>query len=581
VDGIRIPYIFHLGGFESVINPDLVGAVDYLPGGFGPRYGRSTGGAVDVSSRQEFPERIQARWSTDALDSGLLVMGSLGKDDQHGFGLAARRSYIDAFLPLFLGDGFVAIPQWWDYQAKYQSQGKGKWRASALAFGFQDTLFVHTPEGYSQGSDQDTQGDVYTEYGTHRVMATLEGDLGNNLRLFAAPSFGNDYRSFTLGNSFGITESRWIMELRAELTWAPSDHVTALAGIDFIGGWSDFSIEFPFNPQSFADTDPTAEREAWTIEDTVDGWGPDPYVGVELRPLADPEALLVAPGVRFMYIIVPGEFTTTGWDPRLAARWRPYKSGMLKASAGLYHQPPQTFQMYRSDDKHVDLGAEQSAAVSLGIEQQVTQAIRFEVEGFYKDLSNLIVNNTDFETLDDQFFTNEGLGRVYGVEVMLRHEPVNRLFGWISYTLSRSERQDHPGEPWYPFDFDQAHILVGLAGYHFPYDIDVSLKGQYTTGNPYTPYALGVYDVDADMYNAFSSGDYNSERLAPYWAFSARIDKLFTFRRWQLDLYLDLLNVLHGTNPEFQVYNYDYTESVFVEGLPFIPSPGFEARFEF
>ena len=59
------------------------------------------------------------------------------------------------------------------------------------------------------------------------------------------------------------------------------------------------------------------------------------------------------------------------------------------------------------------------------------------------------------------------------------------------------------------------------------------------------------------------------------------LDKLFTFKRWQLELYLDLLNAVRGENPEFVVYNYDYTESRFIRGLPLIPSPGFNATFNF
>ena len=32
---------------------------------------------------------------------------------------------------------------------------------------------------------------------------------------------------------------------------------------------------------------------------------------------------------------------------------------------------------------------------------------------------------------------------------------------------------------------------------------------------------------------------------------------------------------------QFQIYNYDYTETAYIKSLPFIPSPGFEAKFEF
>jgi hypothetical protein len=581
VDGIRIPYIYHIGGFESVINPDLVAAVDYIPGGFGARYGRSTGGVVDVATRREFPERTHVTWSTDLLDSGALVTGTVGKKNQHGFGVAARRSYVDAFLPLFLDEGFVARPRWWDYQAKYQWQGDGPDELSVLLFGFEDVLIASTPPGFAQSTDADGQGELGTTYSTHRVLVRWEHPISDTLAFHFIPAFGRDYAAFGLGNSWSIEQEQWLAEIRAELPWTPSEHVKVVTGMDFVGGISPFAVTLPFNPTQFAETDPLAEREPYVIDDVQTGWGPDLYVLAELRPLKDTDRLLLTPGLRFDFVSIPGEYDIYAFDPRFSGRFEIVPGTRVKASVGLYHQPPQPFQSYRGDDQRVELGFERSVASSLGFEQDIGQAAQIEAEVFYKALDNLIVSNPSFQTLDDQFFTNNGVGRAYGVEILARHAPVGRFFGWLSYTLSRSERRDQPDEEWYPFDYDQTHILVGTAGYKLPWDIEVSAKAEYVTGNPTTPYALGVYDIDQDSYQAFQTGAGNSERLPAYWAVSGRIDKLFTFKAWQLDLYVDLLNVLHGVNPEFELYNYDYTEKSYIQGLPFIPSPGFEAKFQF
>ena len=254
---------------------------------------------------------------------------------------------------------------------------------------------------------------------------------------------------------------------------------------------------------------------------------------------------------------------------------------------------PQPFEAYRPDVR-VLLGYERAWASELGWEQQFGEAVSADAAVFYKDLDDLIVQNSAFTDLQSQFYTNDGIGRIYGAEFMLRHALVDRFFGWVSYTVSRSERNDRPGEAvdvddfadptqapdsnWYLFDYDQTHIVVALAGYRLPRDFEISAKVQHVTGNPYTPYAGGVYDIDQDFYFAFQSANRNGERLPPFFALDARVDKLFTFKNWQLELYLDLLNAVRGQNPEFQLYNYDYTESTYIRGLPFIPSPGFEAR---
>jgi hypothetical protein len=79
----------------------------------------------------------------------------------------------------------------------------------------------------------------------------------------------------------------------------------------------------------------------------------------------------------------------------------------------------------------------------------------------------------------------------------------------------------------------------------------------------------------------YSTGETNSARLPPFTEVDFRVNKLFTFKSWQLELYIDFLNAIHGVNPEGIQYNYDYTEHTYTKGLPFIPSPGFQAEFEF
>lgn len=582
VDGMYIPYIYHLGGFESVINPDLIQSVDYLPGGYGPHYGRSTGGTVDAATRTKFPERHQLRWSTDALDSGGVWLGSLGKEHEHGVGVAARASYIDLILPAFLADdGFSVVPRWWDFQAKYQYQGSRPDKFSLLAFGFRDTLLVSTPDGYSQGTDADTQGDIATEYSTYRIGGTWDRAYDKHWSVRVAPSFGVDEAALQVGNTFRLIQTRYTGEVRAEVRYDHDEHLSVLGGLDAIFGWADFDIELPFNPATFAEIDPLAEREPYTLSGSATGWGPDPWIRATWKPFADPELLALNGGVRLLYVIIPDENEVAAVDPRFSFRWQAAKQTAIKGSTGLYHQPPQPFQSYRPDDKPADVGAERSWSSSIGIEQGIGPAVKVELEGFYKDLTDLIVSNQNFGSLDDSYFVNTGIGRAYGMEVIVRHEPVGNFFGWLSYTLSRSERRDRPEEDWYLFDYDQTHILTAVGSYQLPYDLSIGAKVQYTTGNPSTPYSLGVYDVDQDSYTAFPTGAYNSERLPPFWAVSARIDKLFTFKSWQLLLYVDLINALHGDNPEFEQYNYDYTEKTYFKGLPFIPSPGFEAKVEF
>ncbi len=271
----------------------------------------------------------------------------------------------------------------------------------------------------------------------------------------------------------------------------------------------------------------------------------------------------------------------------MALRWQITDTTALKAGSGLYLQPPQG-QEFGVNDDQLTVNFERGWSSELGLEQRIAETGTVDITGFTKKLDRLIVNNPEYEDPEtDPLYVNEGIGRIYGVEFMARKALVDQWFGWVSYTLSRSERNNYPtrteeeGNEWVRFDFDQTHILTVVGGYRMPLDFELSSRFQYVTGNPYTPFAGGVYDVDTQDYTLYPSANTNSERLAPYMALDLRADKLFTFKRWQLEVYMDLLNVIKGENPEQVQYNYDGTERIYVSGLPFIPSLGFQADINF
>ena len=583
VDGIRIPYIYHLGGLVSVLNSDIIQSVDYLPGGYSVRYGRSLGGVVDVTTKKKAPEQGRIIWSTDVLDTSVLYEGRHGEDGDHHVAIAGRRSYIDKLLQFYPGElGTLAKPRWYDYQLRYHHDSERPF--TALLFGFDDILLLG--EGATQ--DEAAEDTLGVHYFTHRGLLNYDLPLSEDFRIRLTPSMGVDGVYTYVGSSFQLEQMQYLFEMRAEAEWTPSEKWTFSTGLDFLGGKGEFEVALPFRPVDTLDGDPLSEDEAITFGDSLWAWGPDFYVQAKWRPLDDPEALLVVPGLRSSFVQVSDLYNTVGWDPRLSFRARLFPETYVKGGTGIYTQPPQPFESWAPSGT-IELGMEKSWSSALGLEQRIGQANSIDIEGFYKTLSDLIVNNpTITDPTTDQIYVNDGLGRVYGVEMMLRREPVGNLFGWISYTLSKSERLDYPSytdeeieeagtvdNEWYPFDYDQTHIFVAVAGYQFPKGFNLSSRFSYVTGNPYTPYSLGIYDIDTNNYSAFPGGDVNSGRLAPYLAWDLRGEKSFVFRNAKLDTYVELLNLVKGENPEFINYNYDYTESEPISGLPFIPSIGF------
>lgn len=562
VDGVEVPLIYHLGGFRSILNPNFIESVDYLPGTYGTHYGRSTGGVVDVKSESEYPVRPETSWRTDFLDTGVYFHGRIGK--KVGFAAGVRKSYLDLLLKAVLsGTGAYAAPRWFDYQAKVQSLDSGSNELSAFIFGFQDDLIVRL--------DDDTEDQVGVHYSSHRLVLRFARPLSDTLRFEVQPAFGIDGTRLGFGNLFTFDDAKVLIDLRSALVWKPAKTVGVSLGLD--GEAARESYEIAIGSVPVDGENDLSESEPFAVGDGTWQFMPDPFVEATLRPLRDSDRLALVAGARLDLLIRSDVDVIAAIDPRFAGRYELFKGGTLKAGTGLYNQPPQGVDVAFGSTS----GYERAWASEVGWEQKFGQSISADVTGFYRWMDQLNVSS-GLGGSDDAAAT--GVGRAYGMEIMVRHALANRFFGWVAYTLSHSERNDAPDDPdgWYDYEYDQTHILTAVAGYRLPLDFEFSGRFQYVTGNPYTPYDGGLFEMDSGSYFGFPSANTNSARMPAYNSLDLRIAKLFTFTHWQLDCFADFLNVYNRKNPEFIQYNYDYTDHTFITGLPFIPSLGFEAR---
>jgi len=115
---------------------------------------------------------------------------------------------------------------------------------------------------------------------------------------------------------------------------------------------------------------------------------------------------------------------------------------------------------------------------------------------------------------------------------------------------------------------------LAVAGITLGGGWEAGARFRLVSGNPTTP-ILGTayYDADADTFVP-RYGEPGSERLPLFHQLDLRVDKKWTFAHWSLSVYLDVQNVYNRQNPEATLYNFDYTESTTVSGLPILPSLG-------
>jgi hypothetical protein len=176
-------------------------------------------------------------------------------------------------------------------------------------------------------------------------------------------------------------------------------------------------------------------------------------------------------------------------------------------------------------------------------------------------------------------FEGDGRGKMYGLELFIRHNQEKNLSGWISYSLSKSKRYSKKEGKYIPYDNDQTHNLQCVLNYRFPRQWQAGTRVRLISGNPYTPVVDRTYDM-TNRYFVPVFGEENSLRNSPFFQLDLRVEKKFIFDNWLLTGYIDLQNSLWFLykSPEITIYNYDYTRKTSLS-VPFIPSIGVKADF--
>ena len=170
----------------------------------------------------------------------------------------------------------------------------------------------------------------------------------------------------------------------------------------------------------------------------------------------------------------------------------------------------------------------------------------------------------------------------YGLEVIARRQPVRKLYGWLAYTLSRSEIRyfDPAGGSGRPRNgpFDQRHILALVASYALPKRWRIGGRFRLVSGSPYTD-VVGVLVLPASYLHVPISGEPNAGRFPLFHQLDLRVDKQWV-RKWiAITAYVDVQNVYNQKNVEAYLFSSTYRERNDEFGLPIFPSVGVRIDF--
>ncbi|MEM9190007.1 MAG: TonB-dependent receptor [Myxococcota bacterium] len=575
LDGVPVPLLYHFGGLTSFYPSPLIEQLDFFPSNFSARYGRRVGGTVEVRSRPPRRDRPHLTIDANFVDASVLVETPVS--DWGAVAAGFRYSLIGYWLAPLLeesGTTNVAAPVYLDYQVIGFANPSDADEITIRAYGSRDGFEFTSTEPEDENPFETGQSDFRSDF--DRIDVAWKHRYSSSTFHELSVAVGSRRERFQLGGAQRNEVDVQDLSVRGEFHHRFSDMFNLRLGVDIYV--APYEINF-FGPPPQGSEGGFLPPEFDQVEAVTNGTAIQPAAYAELDFFPTPNLHLIL-GLRGDYFGIADQFA---FNPRLSAIYRVRENLRLKAAVGMFTQAPE---LIESDEilGNPELEVFHAVHTSAGVELDLGDDLELGVEGFFKHLYNRVVEGAE----GDPSFINDGIGRVYGLELSAQWDgsssapnpdgtpggEQNRIgpFGFLNYTLSRSERRDRGG-PWRAFDFDQPHVLTASLGYYLGRGWKVAALFRLASGSPNTPVRSSVYDVGADQYRPVF-GDLNSGRDALFHRLDLRLEK-----RWQLDslaltFYIDVQNAYSRQNPEGINFNYNFTQSGTVDGLPIIPSLG-------
>jgi hypothetical protein len=292
----------------------------------------------------------------------------------------------------------------------------------------------------------------------------------------------------------------------------------------------------------------------------------------------------------------PGEIVKTylNAEPRVAVSYQLNNLSSLKAS---YTRNTQNLHLISNSvsssptDKWVAstnmIKPEIADQVAIGYYRDLKDRnYEINVETYYKTMQNQIDYRDGAEVFTNAAIETQllyGKGRAYGIEWLFRKK-TGRLTGWVSYTLSKTERKIDGinNNQWYNARQDRTHDIAIVAMYQLNEKWTLSANWIFYTGDAVT-YPSGKYTVDNEVYFYYS--ERNGYRMPNYHRLDVGATKqLKRGKRFSSELNFSIYNAYGRANAyqiSFRESETDptKTEAVKTSLFTFVPSISYNFKF--
>ncbi len=534
-DGLTLSEPFHLKNLfspVSVLDAEIVGAMDVYAGGFPVNYGDRMSAMIDVRSVVPPVEGMRAIGASLYHTNGL-AGGSF--DDARGrWLLSGRRSNLADAIRLV--DSNLGEPKYLDSFSKVEYDFSEATSGALHLLVANDHLRVNNSQETESSKVSDNTAYIWAT-GEHRWSEQL---LGRALLAYTnvdndrdgtvedpgrRSGFVRDHRSFNASNlKLELQQGNDGLLFRYGLELGLlSAHYSYASSLDVAAG-----EPFPDSPPSLTVREATLQPDGSQQAAFVSGrWRMTDRLTTELGMRWDNQTWDRVDG-------------GTQLSPRLNLRYDPDARTQLRASWGRFYQAQGINELQLEDGIQTFFPAQRADHLILSAEHALVNHIRVRLEAYYKDYEELrprFENQFDPLVLIPELQTDRievpaTAGSVRGVELLLNRRGVGPWGWWLSYTWSQADDDidgDEVRRSW-----DQTHSFnAGLNWISGRWD--VTLAGTWHTGWPTTPVTLGtappgevppvvVGQRNATRYDAFKSVD-----LRVAYTFALENSELLTF----------------------------------------------------
>jgi hypothetical protein len=525
LDEAPIYNAYHLLGFFSTFNTDAIKGVTLYKGEMPAQYGGRLSSVLDVTMNDGDNQHFKVSGGIGLIASRLSLQGPI-KKGKGSFLISARRTYADIFLPLS-GDSTVRNSHIYFYDVNLKAN-----------YAFDDKTIVYL-SGYAGKDALNLDNQLGVNWGN--ATGTLRVNHVFSSRLFSNSSLIFSHYGYTVLLSDAtsqLTVSSKINDIhgKEDLQWfvAPGQQIHLGAELirhDISPGILSTSENSSYNPlalpQKFSWESALYASHQWAITSTT-----SLIYGLRISMFN-----VMGPGTFYSYTeegqpVDPKHYPSTqivtsyiNPEPRISLSQQLSTVSTIKIS---YARNAQNLHLLTNSTTNnpTDIWIPSSNNVKPEIADQVSLGYylhlgegKYEAstEVYYKALQNQIdyKNGAQLEgnvNVESQLLF--GIGRAYGVEWFLKKKTGN-LTGWISYSLSRTERQFSQINEgtWFPANQDHTHDLSVVGLYKLSKKWTLSSDFVYVSGSPAT-WPIGKYSMDGHVTMLY--GQRNGSRMPPY-----------------------------------------------------------------